>query len=160
MGHGNDCYGVKTLTFVDILPCFLIFLPSICFMSSATHSSLGSVHTIRPFFMVKLWGNGENRCIFSLRPCEILNHFSVDMDGVFARAYLHYSGKIAASIQLLQPVVYGILLNPGLHFFHIFQTAVVIRHWKVRNLRINVGTPQFEHIFALCSKICVNTMIK
>lgn len=105
-------------------------------------------------------GNGKNRRKFSLRPCEILNHFGVDVDVVFVRAYLHYSRKVAASIQHLPPVVYGIFLSPGLHFCHIFQTAVVICYWKVRNLRINFSTPQFEHIFSLCSNIYVNTMIK
>lgn len=56
MGHGNDLPGLKTLTFVDVFLCFLIFLPSICLLSSMTHSSLGSVHTSRPLLMAKLWG--------------------------------------------------------------------------------------------------------
>lgn len=72
---------MKTLTFLAaVLSGFLDFFLSICFWSSMTHGSLGSVHTSRPLFMVKLWENGENRCKFGLRPYEILHYFSADAD--------------------------------------------------------------------------------
>lgn len=89
-------------------------------MSSVTHFSLGSVHFIRPLLVVNLGGGGGGTGV-------IMNQFRFDVDVGLVRVYLHHSEEIAASIGHLPPVVYDVPLNLGPHFFHIFQTTIVIR---------------------------------